>query len=216
MAPHVHAQRDPARAPTKDKDRAITNAIRDGRAAEIAELMKTHDARCDGGQVIDCAVDQVVRNKRVERQQALAVVDTLLAHGARGAGAAPALFRAASVGDTQLVRLLLRHGVAADTTLDDAGTTALHAAVMARSLPTVALLVEAGADVHAGAKHGQAPLALCAQAGDVDVWKFLVANGADASTSSFADGRTCLDIAAEYHHQELLEHICRPNCGQQR
>jgi ankyrin repeat protein len=69
-----------------------------------------------------------------------------------------ALYEACSVGDANSAAILLRLGADINDDEDVFGHTALHAAIAVQSLPTVKVLVDAGADLTLRNKSGQSAL----------------------------------------------------------
>jgi ankyrin repeat protein len=99
----------------------------------------------------------------------------------------PPLHRAARVGDTALVRTLLRQppcvSVGADT-VDAGGNTALHAAARGGHVAAIAALVEAGASVDRvslNAEMPYTPLVIAAKWGHLEASAFLLEAGAAAN-----------------------------------
>jgi ankyrin repeat protein len=86
---------------------------------------------------------------------------------------------AASEGSADMVRLLLKHGADIDALAD--GRTALLAAIGARDVPMVELLLSAGADPNVGDGRGETPLSFAAlnPLGSLDIVRMLLRAGAD-------------------------------------
>ena len=85
----------------------------------------------------------------------------------------------------------------------------LHAAIAGRSdAATIAILIEAGADVNTAAGGGYTPLHLAASRGNGELCDTLVGKGADPTAIS-ADGKTAADVAHERGHASLAERLRR-------
>ena len=114
---------------------------------------------------------------------------------------------AAFFGHPAMVTLLLAHGAdPAAAARNDMRVQPLHAAVAARSLECVAVLLDAGADPNARQQQGYTPLMGAASAGRDDLADLLLARGADPALVS-EDGKTAAAIAAEHGHPALAERL---------
>jgi hypothetical protein len=111
----------------------------------------------------------------------LAGVEAALAAGADpnagGIYQGYALQIAASLGDPDIVHLLIESGADVDQSADE-GYTALVEAVIEDNLPVAAYLIEAGANVNQVAA-GQTPVMIAADAGNPELVQLLLENGAD-------------------------------------
>src|SRR6476660_1417757 len=104
---------------------------------------------------------------------------------------------AASKGDLNAVRTLLKQGAYVNTPRGD-GMTALHFASERGDAPLAEMLIFAGANVTAGTRIGQyTPLHLAARSGSGAVVKALLSAGADPSARTPISGVTPLHLAAE-------------------
>jgi ankyrin repeat protein len=93
-----------------------------------------------------------------------------------------ALLYASTIGDPELVRLLLEHGARIDHS-DNAATKLLHEAIRNGHPEVVAVLLEQGADPNRKDHSGQTPLMLAAESGDRKSLRHLLAAGADPSAT---------------------------------
>ena len=112
------------------------------------------------------------------------------------------LVAAVKSGDAAAVRTLLARDVDVDAAAPD-GTTALHWAAHRNDLPTVDLLLRAGASPAAISRHGVTPLHLAAINGSAAVIQRLLDAGADANTA-LPDGETVLMTAARAGRVEAV------------
>jgi ankyrin repeat protein len=113
------------------------------------------------------------------------------------------LFSAAAGGCEDLVRELLKRGVAVDAR-DRLGRTALALAAKQSRERVVLLLIEHGADIDARAISGATPLFFAAEADHMSTAKVLIALGADIGLTG-TSGATPLIAAAFNGNAELVD-----------
>jgi ankyrin repeat protein len=82
----------------------------------------------------------------------------------------------------------------------------IHAAVAARNIESVRLLLDAGADPNARQQVGYTPLMGAASAGRGDLVDLLLRHGADVAAVS-EDGKTASDVAREHEHLDLASRL---------
>ncbi|MGH7531405.1 MAG: ankyrin repeat domain-containing protein [Burkholderiales bacterium] len=112
---------------------------------------------------------------------------------------------AAFFGHVETVRALLARGAdVAQVARNPMRVQALHAAVAARALDIVRLLVEAGAQVHAAQQEGWTPLHGAVHHGDLEMTRYLVAHGADPRQQN-EKGQSAIGLAAEAGNTALLK-----------
>ncbi len=111
------------------------------------------------------------------------------------------MYNAAGSGDTAIVGLLIRHGVSVNDTAAF-GDYPVNGATPFRSLATMKMLVENGADVNVAPKHallplfvGITPLMWAAVSNDKPTFDYLLAHGANVKAKS-PGGYTTLMFAA--------------------
>lgn len=118
-----------------------------------------------------------------------------------GTGVTP-LHILARDGDTELCRVLLEAGADVNVT-NEVGESALHLACRETHVDTVELLVASGADILARSHSLQRePLHYSCQAGSMPISLLLFRKGA-SPYSKEASGRTAVDVARGYNHNEL-------------
>ncbi|KAF5536938.1 ankyrin repeat domain-containing protein [Fusarium phyllophilum] len=132
------------------------------------------------------------------------------------------IYEAASRGNTHLVRRLLEHDAYAHY-IDDFGSSALHAAAKKQAPTTVAVLLQAGADVHQASmnEHGSTVtgtlLNVCLEACNggkiksetVETVRILLSYGADPNYAVVRDGRTETSLSLSL--KALCQSIYYPN-----
>jgi uncharacterized protein len=116
-----------------------------------------------------------------------------------------ALHLASYYGHPAAVEVLLANG--ADVHLRSRNSmenTPLHAAVAARRLEVVPVLLAHGIDVNAKQNGGWTALHSAANNGDIKLIELLLASGADPSATS-ENGSTALSLARAGNHAEVVE-----------
>lgn len=124
---------------------------------------------------------------------------------------------AIAFGNLELVRLFVKHGADPNIKVDD-GYTCLLIAIESdaeESIPIVAELISAGADIHAMGTNGWTPLHMAAVRGEVEKASLLIAAGADVNRRTEIDAsETPLMVAASTGQPStirlLLEHGADP------
>lgn len=124
------------------------------------------------------------------------------------------LYAAAHHGDHGALRkILVAEGIDLDALPPEWPATALHVSSAQGHVTTAKMLLEAGAQIDKGHKHGQSPLAAACARGHEDVVRLLLAAQANLEMVS-RDGSTALTAACFYGHKELvrllLEHGAEP------
>ncbi|KAF3889298.1 ankyrin repeat domain-containing protein [Tolypothrix bouteillei VB521301] len=100
----------------------------------------------------------------------------------------PPLARAASVGNVEMVKLLIEGGADVNLQMEEEADTALTIAALYGQIEVVKILVEAGADVNIGDCYGTKAVAMAASNGHEDVYNFL----APLTVPKFEPGATIL------------------------
>jgi Ankyrin repeats (3 copies) len=85
----------------------------------------------------------------------------------------PPLARAASLGNVEMVKLLIESGADINLQMEDEGDTALMIAALYNHLEAVKILVEAGADVNIGNYYGTKAVVMAATNAHEDVYNYL-------------------------------------------
>jgi ankyrin repeat protein len=118
-------------------------------------------------------------------------------------------FAACDLEDQQMLRILLERGVDIET-LNKAGETALHTAILKNNLAAVRLLLAAGADATAvSGSSAKCSLYLAADAGNLPIVEALIRFGADINTSSTDTRSTALHIASRRAPWGLISFLIR-------
>jgi ankyrin repeat protein len=208
----------------------LFDLIRQGKAAEIAELVGTQPqlARSRDAQGLSALMLAVYTQQTVIRDflrahcgdldifEAAAVGDcarlhALIATDATQARAVSAdgwtpLHLAAAFARPEAVTLLIEHGAHAhQVSHNPLRNQPLHACVaLNNSADAVRALIEAGADVNATQHGGFTPLIQAASAGKKEIVQVLLAHGARTDTRC-DQGRTALDYARERRHMSIAE-----------
>ena len=86
---------------------------------------------------------------------------------------------------------------------NSSANTALHAAAAGRSLHSVRILLEHGADVNARQEGGWTALHAASQNGDVEMARLLIASGADVQARA-ANNQSALDLALTKGHEAVV------------
>ncbi|KAG4254593.1 hypothetical protein FPRO03_06933 [Fusarium proliferatum] len=159
---------------------------------------------CQGGFLI--AADTPIENEETRYLQVLRQTGAINCETRSGR---TLIYEAASRGNTRLVQSLLEHDAYLHYT-DDFGSSALHAAAKQQAPTTVAVLLQAGADVHHAFvdEHGSTltgtPLHVCLEACNgakikseaVETARILLSYGADPNYAVVRDNHTetCLSL----------------------
>jgi ankyrin repeat protein len=117
------------------------------------------------------------------------------------------LHRAAYLGLTEKVRLLLRNKANVSARAQRGETPLLYAARPEGYPETVRALVEGGADAKVADNFGMTPLHGAAMIGDVEVARVLVENGHAELNAQTLDGSTPLHIAAVFGKPEFIRFL---------
>ena len=116
------------------------------------------------------------------------------------------LQEAASIGNVDLVRMIIENGTDVDSMDDQFYKTALHRAVAGGHQEIVEFLLNKGADVNAQDREGRTPLHYASERGHKDVAKLLIDKGADVNAKN-NEGQTAEDIANEWQIKLLIAFI---------
>ncbi|XP_002733746.1 ankyrin repeat and SOCS box protein 12-like [Saccoglossus kowalevskii] len=126
---------------------------------------------------------------------------------------------AATKGNTECVKCLLKHGAKVDIP-DMKAQTPLFMAVQNNQVECVKLLLEAKANYNGDSSHLCTPLYIAAMRGSLECIKSLLSHGADANSSQIVAGSfnsTPLYISFTYHHYECFKWLlctgADPNFG---
>ena len=123
---------------------------------------------------------------------------------APGPDGTTAIMWAASNGDIELVRALIKAG--ANVTLKNQfGTTAITEAAIVGSAPVIDALLKAGADPNTKNPEGETPLMAVARSGNVDAAKRLLEARADVNAKENFGGQTALMWAAAQGQAEMVK-----------
>ena len=116
-----------------------------------------------------------------------------------------ALHKAALLGDTDIMSIILNHDADVDAQ-DNSGLTPLHLSISEFKLPFVELLLQHGANVGLHDNNHQTPLHLASQRGLFDIMRLLLGKGADVDALD-SDGSTPLHliISKTYTYSEVPE-----------
>ncbi|KAF5691963.1 ankyrin repeat domain-containing protein [Fusarium circinatum] len=153
---------------------------------------------CQGGFLI--AAETPIDNEQTRYLQVLRQTNAINCETRSGR---TLIYEAASRGNTHLVQRLLEHDAYA-CYVDDFGSSVLHAAAKKQAPATVAVLLEAGADVHQASmdEHSSTvtgtPLHVCLEACNggeiksetVETVRILLSYGADPNYAAVKDGHT--------------------------
>ncbi|CAL8100802.1 unnamed protein product [Calicophoron daubneyi] len=155
----------------------------------------------DGETALTCAVSA----------NALRIVEMLLKHGAdpnfrsKKVECTP-LMEAASVGYTDIVRLLLQYGACVGQK-STTGNTALHYAATAGHLECVCLLLQYNSPMEVQNETGHTPLMEATSNGHIDVARCLIKHGADINTHSTEFKESALTLASYKGHTEMVRFL---------
>lgn len=112
------------------------------------------------------------------------------------------LHKAAYLGDSAMVLLLLERGIGVNTQ-DQLGRTALDAAIDGWHEALVMILLEKGADINLPNQRGRTAFHGALKTGNEAIVRLLIENGADI-TASGNNGETALHLAVENEHEAML------------
>lgn len=146
------------------------------------------------------ALQEAVKRDDLDWVRSLLDKDPALAN-AQCSDGVPVLYRAASKGDVDTVKLLLERGADVSARARD-GWTPIFGAARSGSVPTVEALIAAGADVNARNDVGDTPLHYAAEWGQSDTAAFLCAHGARTDAKE-QYGRTPAQVAQDRGFYDL-------------
>ena len=106
--------------------------------------------------------------------------------------------------DLSILKFLLEKGADVNAKNGELDRTALHRAVLSRSLDTARLLIEKGATVNMKDKEGNMPLHLAAYKNDYDMVKLLIQNGAEMNAKT-SDGDRPAGLTTSKAVKKLLK-----------
>ncbi|XP_072912481.1 ankyrin repeat domain-containing protein 6b isoform X2 [Hemitrygon akajei] len=122
-----------------------------------------------------------------------------------------ALYRAAVVGNTEVISALILEGCSLDRQ-DKDGNTALHEASWHGFSHSVKLLVKAGGNVHAKNQAGNVALHLACQNGHSQSCRVLLLGGSRPDIKN-SMGDTCLHVATRYNHVAIIKILLSAFCS---
>ncbi|CAH8634846.1 unnamed protein product [Schistosoma intercalatum] len=155
----------------------------------------------DGETALTCAISS----------NAVRIVEMLLKHGSdpnfRGKKVeCTPLMEAASVGYTDIVKLLLEHGACVGQK-SNTGNTALHYAATSGHLECVCLLLQYNSPMEVQNDTGHTPLMEATSNGHVDVARCLIKHGCDINTHSAEFKESALTLASYKGHAEMVRFL---------
>jgi hypothetical protein len=112
------------------------------------------------------------------------------------------LHMAADRGQTEVAKVLIKHGAEINARTD-AGETPLHWAAFDRRINAVTLLLAEGAEINPRDKDGSTPLHWAAARGHIEIAELLIAHGADLKAKTYS-GCTPLRGAYDYHQAAMV------------
>jgi ankyrin repeat protein len=199
------------------KPELLINASREGRLEDVHKYLKLGadpNAKDSKGNTAWLAATSTWSLAPDLIQKRLQLVKMLIDHGAninereKSKFGTTALIRAALIGGTPLVKLLLQKG--ADPNVRSAmGGTALIAACVSRENPDsilerVKLILEKGGKVNTiNSYNGSTALMSASSLGRIEVVKTLLAAGADVKIKN-KKGQTAMDLAAKHGHVKVV------------
>jgi ankyrin repeat protein len=131
------------------------------------------------------------------------VVQILIDHGAKiWTNTELALSTAVTMGNVDVIRVLLRNGCDIEEH-DLEGQTPLHHACLNARLEAFQFLVQEGASIFAKDRRGRCALDMAAEAGAEEIVRLLLNKGMDVNSADYY-GTTALDLAEEFGKYQVL------------
>ncbi len=125
---------------------------------------------------------------------------------AKGADGSTAIMFAASNGDLELVRALIKAGANVKLS-NDFGSSAITEASIIGSAPIIEALIKAGADANFKNPNNETPIMEAARSGKVDAAQALLAAGADINAKETWGGQTAIMWAAAQDQAVMVKFL---------